>query len=446
MPARRGHRGRLLWAVDHLYWPHPIGEAFTTLAVAAVTTTRPLLGHLRPAAAPATRLRRGQAGHRSPAPLGWTLRPRSRRGHPRARVRAGRRRLPPARPAHGRGCRRAAARLGRPRRGEPPTTCRSRRRRPFPCGSGVRATPPDGGPPPSVTAGCPSSSPRTSTRTALAALRRETAEAGRDPEAVQAGVVVFACVGDDDQAPVRGAQWLSELYRLPPKAFQRHLVAGSPETCAAALDPLRGRRRPPHPRDGGGLARRRAFRPAAGCVRRRAASRRWRECRHEHTTDVAILGTGMTDMSRRDLDPDTMAYEVVHEALGDAGVSADELGLVIVGNAMAGRLSDQGCMRGPDLAAQGRPQRGRPSSTSTTRAPAGAPPSTWPRWPPPPRTARCWRSASRRCGPATGPGRSPASRTASRRSTATTCTTAATPTTIPPAASSWASTTAGPTG
>src|ERR1700691_3150861 len=33
-----------LWAVDHLYWPHPIGEALTTLAVAAVTTTKPLLG------------------------------------------------------------------------------------------------------------------------------------------------------------------------------------------------------------------------------------------------------------------------------------------------------------------------------------------------------------------------------------------------------------------
>ena len=63
-------------------------------------------------------------------------------------------------------------------------------------------------------------------------------------------------------------------------------------------------------------------------------------------TDVAILGTGMTDMSRRDLEPETMAYEVVHEALDDAGVSAHELGLVIVGNAMAGRLSDQGCMRG----------------------------------------------------------------------------------------------------
>ncbi len=64
------------------------------------------------------------------------------------------------------------------------------------------------------------------------------------------------------------------------------------------------------------------------------------------TTDVAILGTGMTDMSRRDLAPDLMAYEVAHEALDDAGVSPHELGLVMVGNAMAGRLSDQGCMRG----------------------------------------------------------------------------------------------------
>ena len=36
-----------------------------------------------------------------------------------------------------------------------------------------------------------------------------------------------------------------------------------------------------------------------------------------NATDVVILGTGMTDMSRRDLDPETMAYEVVHEALGD---------------------------------------------------------------------------------------------------------------------------------
>jgi alkanesulfonate monooxygenase SsuD/methylene tetrahydromethanopterin reductase-like flavin-dependent oxidoreductase (luciferase family) len=70
---------------------------------------------------------------------------------------------------------------------------------------------------------------------ALAELRRETAEAGRDPEAVEAGVVVFACVGDDEDSAERGAAWLSHLYRLPAKAFRRHLVAGSPESCARAL-------------------------------------------------------------------------------------------------------------------------------------------------------------------------------------------------------------------
>jgi acetyl-CoA acetyltransferase len=63
-------------------------------------------------------------------------------------------------------------------------------------------------------------------------------------------------------------------------------------------------------------------------------------------TDVAILGTGMTDMSRRDLDPETMVEQVVHEALGDAGVAPSDVGLVVMGNAMAGRLSDQGCVRG----------------------------------------------------------------------------------------------------
>jgi acetyl-CoA acetyltransferase len=63
-------------------------------------------------------------------------------------------------------------------------------------------------------------------------------------------------------------------------------------------------------------------------------------------TEIAILGTGMTDMSRRDLSPETMAYQAIHEALGDAGISVDDLGLVIMGNAMAGRLSDQACVRG----------------------------------------------------------------------------------------------------
>ena len=220
-----------LWAVDHLYWPHPIAEAFTTLAVAAVTTTRPLLGTcvlqlpLRPASAVAKQATALQllSGGRFVLGLGVGI-------HEPEYVRAGvdyrrRGRLMDEGVA---GLRRAwagpdeavADYVQEPASAPVPLwfggSSAAARRRAAAVGDGwvpLFLAPDEYG-------------------AALAALRRETAEAGRDPEAVQAGVVVFACVGDDDEAPVRGAQWLSDLYRLPPKAFQRHLVAGSPETCA----------------------------------------------------------------------------------------------------------------------------------------------------------------------------------------------------------------------
>ncbi len=61
---------------------------------------------------------------------------------------------------------------------------------------------------------------------------------------------------------------------------------------------------------------------------------------------VAILGTGMTDMSRRDLSPEAMAHQVVREALADAAIEAEQLALVVSSNALGGRLCDQGCIRG----------------------------------------------------------------------------------------------------
>ncbi len=61
---------------------------------------------------------------------------------------------------------------------------------------------------------------------------------------------------------------------------------------------------------------------------------------------VSILGTGMTDMARRDLSPEAMATEVMHQALSDAGVEPEQLGLVVFSNALGGRLCDQGCIRG----------------------------------------------------------------------------------------------------
>jgi alkanesulfonate monooxygenase SsuD/methylene tetrahydromethanopterin reductase-like flavin-dependent oxidoreductase (luciferase family) len=223
-----------LWAVDHLYWPHPIAEAFTTLAVAAVTTTRPRLGTcvlqlpLRPSsvvAKQATALQHLSNG-RFVLGMGVGI-------HEHEYVRAGvdyRRR--------GQLMDEGVAGLHRAWAGPDE-------------GGADYVQEPASAPVPLWFGGASAAARRRAAAvgdgwvplflapdeygTALAALRRETAEAGRDPEAVQAGVVVFACVGDDDQAPVRGAQWLSELYRLPAKAFHRHLVAGSPAACATAL-------------------------------------------------------------------------------------------------------------------------------------------------------------------------------------------------------------------
>lgn len=224
-----------LWAVDHLFWPHPIGEAFTTLAVAAVTTTEPLLGTcvlqlpLRPPAVVAKQATALQllSGGRFVLGMGVGI-------HESEYQRAG---------------------IDYRRRGQLMDEGVTGLRRAWDgrdAGADDYVQEPTSAPVPLWFGGSSDAARRRAAAVgdgwvplflapdeyepALAALRRETAEAGRHPETVQAGVVVFACVGDDDRAPAQGAQWLSELYRLPPKAFHRHLVAGSPETCAAALD------------------------------------------------------------------------------------------------------------------------------------------------------------------------------------------------------------------
>jgi acetyl-CoA acetyltransferase len=61
---------------------------------------------------------------------------------------------------------------------------------------------------------------------------------------------------------------------------------------------------------------------------------------------VAVLGIGMTDMSRRDMTPEQLAHQAVSTAMADAGVEPADLSLVIVANATGGRLNDQGCIRG----------------------------------------------------------------------------------------------------
>ncbi len=61
---------------------------------------------------------------------------------------------------------------------------------------------------------------------------------------------------------------------------------------------------------------------------------------------VSIVGAAMTAMNRRDRTAEDMAGQVVADALADADVDPGDVNLVVFGNATAGRLIDQGCIRG----------------------------------------------------------------------------------------------------
>jgi alkanesulfonate monooxygenase SsuD/methylene tetrahydromethanopterin reductase-like flavin-dependent oxidoreductase (luciferase family) len=223
-----------LWAVDHLFWPHPIHECLTTLTIAAAATRRPILGScvlqlpLRQPAAVAKQATALQllSGGRFILGLGvGSHEPEYVRAgvdfHRRGRI------LDDGIAALGRAW--SSAEEAPSHYGQEPRSPRvpvwiggasgTARRR--------AATVGDAWVPLFITAD--------DYGTAVHALRQETVAAGRPAEAVEAAVVVFVRVGPESEAATRGAQWLSELYDVPPKAFERHLVAGPSETCAAAL-------------------------------------------------------------------------------------------------------------------------------------------------------------------------------------------------------------------
>ena len=71
---------------------------------------------------------------------------------------------------------------------------------------------------------------------AVERLTKEVDAAGRPPDAVTPAMVLFVSLdADRDRGVARGTGWMGSLYGLPPKAFERHLVAGTADEVAARV-------------------------------------------------------------------------------------------------------------------------------------------------------------------------------------------------------------------
>ncbi len=220
-----------VWVCDHLFWPRPATECLTTLSVAASVTRRVTLGScvlqlpLRSPAAVAKQAAALQALSGGRFVLGVGV-----GSHHREYELAGV-------PFHTRGrgldvgvaALRAAWRSGTAR-------------------DGYRLAP--ASPVPVWVGGSSQAALRRAAATgdgwiplfispeqydaALVQLRELASDRGREARDVAPAVVMVTCVGDDaSRARAEGTAWLSHLYGIPPKAFERHLVAGPAEHCAA---------------------------------------------------------------------------------------------------------------------------------------------------------------------------------------------------------------------
>ena len=221
-----------LWACDHLFWPRPIIECFSALAIAASATTAVTLGScvlqlpLRDPASVAKQAATLQ--HLADGRFVLGLGVGSHAGeYAAAGVEfAGR----------GRHMDEALAEFSRAWEGAPDD--------PYRLDPAPRVPVWFGGSAPAVlrrTAAMGDGwvplflSPE-EYRAGLDRLDGAALAAGRAPEDIVRAVVLFARVGAAKSAADDGAEWLSSLYRIPPRAFERHLVSGPADDCAEAID------------------------------------------------------------------------------------------------------------------------------------------------------------------------------------------------------------------
>jgi alkanesulfonate monooxygenase SsuD/methylene tetrahydromethanopterin reductase-like flavin-dependent oxidoreductase (luciferase family) len=71
---------------------------------------------------------------------------------------------------------------------------------------------------------------------AIERLAKEVDRAGRHVDAVTPSMVLFISIDDDPiRSRQRGTGWMSSLYGIPPKAFDRHLVSGTADEVAGVV-------------------------------------------------------------------------------------------------------------------------------------------------------------------------------------------------------------------
>ena len=71
---------------------------------------------------------------------------------------------------------------------------------------------------------------------AVERLAKEVDRAGRRPDEVTPSIVLFVSMDDDPTAARRrGTAWMGSLYGIPAKAFERHLVSGTPSEVAETV-------------------------------------------------------------------------------------------------------------------------------------------------------------------------------------------------------------------
>ena len=67
-------------------------------------------------------------------------------------------------------------------------------------------------------------------------LAKDVATCGREAEVVTPAIVLFVSVDDDPAAGLRrGTRWMSSMYAIPPKAFERHIVSGTTDDVAKCV-------------------------------------------------------------------------------------------------------------------------------------------------------------------------------------------------------------------